>query len=127
MKSGTQAKASRSLQIALKGQQAFETQLTRLMNDYAKSLDIRAVIFGTFYRVGFDLHELSPKEKQIIEIIQLYPYLKNGEIWRDIQEELADNNLKTTSDDRHWMETCIEESRSRPSPLSTSKKFCPAR
>ena len=47
----------------------------------------------------------------MIEIIQLYPYLKNGEIWRDIQEEFDDQNLKPTSDDRHWMETCIEESR----------------
>jgi hypothetical protein len=81
------------------------------MNDYAKSQDIRAVIFGTFYRVGFDLHELSAKEKQTIEIIQLYPYLKNGEIWRDIKEELVDSNIKPTSDDKHWMETCIEESR----------------
>lgn len=81
------------------------------MQDFAKSFDIRAVIFGTFYRCGFDLHELSSSEKQMIEVIQLYPYLKNGEIWRDIQEEFEDNALKATSDDRHWMETCIEESR----------------
>jgi len=39
------------------------------MNDYAKSFDIRAVIFGTFYRVGFDLHELTSSEKQMIEVI----------------------------------------------------------
>ena len=63
------------------------------MNDFAKSFDIRAVIFGTFYRCGFDLHELTPLEKQQIEIIQLYPYLKNGEIWRDIEEEFEDTNL----------------------------------
>jgi len=82
-----------------------------MMNDYAKTFDNRAVIFGTFYRCGFDLHELTATEKQMIEIIQLYPYLKNGEIWRDIEEEFDDTNLKPTSDDRHWMETCIEESR----------------
>ena len=81
------------------------------MLEHSKNFDIRAVIFGTFYRCGFDLHDLSAKEKQLIEIIQLYPYLKNGEIWRDIAEELEDTNLKATSDDRHWMETCIEESR----------------
>jgi len=81
------------------------------MNDFSKSFDIRAVIFGTFYRCGFDLHTLTPSEKQMIEIIQLYPYLKNGEIWRDIAEEFEDTNLKPTSDDRHWMETSIEESR----------------
>jgi hypothetical protein len=82
-----------------------------MMNDYARTFDNRAVIFGTFYRCGFDLHELTATEKQMIEIIQLYPYLKNGEIWRDIEEEFDDTNLKPTSDDKHWMETCIEESR----------------
>lgn len=81
------------------------------MNEFAKSYDLRAVIFGTFYRCGFDLHELTPIEKQQMEIIQLYPYLKNGEIWRDIREELVDTNIKPTSDDYHWMMTCIEESR----------------
>jgi hypothetical protein len=81
------------------------------MQDFAKSFDIRAVIFGTFYRCGFDLHELTSPEKQMIEVIQLYPYLKNGEIWRDIEEEFEDTNLKPTSDDTHWMQTCIEEAR----------------
>ena len=111
--SQTNIKASRSLQSAIKAgdKQQQTSQLTRIMNDFAKSYDIRAVIFGTFYRCGFDLHELTPLEKQQIEIIQLYPYLKNGEIWRDIEEEFEDTNLKPTSDDRHWMETCIEESR----------------
>lgn len=73
------------------------------MQDFAKSFDIRAVIFGTFYRCGFDLHELTSPEKQMIEVIQLYPYLKNGETWRDIEEEFEDTNLKPTSDDAHWM------------------------
>lgn len=44
-----------------------------------------------------------------MEIIQLYPYLKNGELWRNIKQELEDQNIKPTSDDKHWMETCIEE------------------
>ena len=106
-------KASKQLSAALAvGDKAnAESALTRIMNDFAKSYDIRAVIFGTFYRCGFDLHELTPLEKQQIEIIQLYPYLKNGEIWRDIEEEFGDTNLRPTSDDKHWMETCIEESR----------------
>lgn len=79
------------------------------MGDFANSYDLRGVIFGTFYRCGFDLHELTPQEKQQMEVIMYYPYLKNGEIWRDISEELVDNNVKATSDDRHWMMTCIEE------------------
>lgn len=71
--SNSQLKVSRSLTQALKAGNAqarnFETQLSKIMNDYAKTLDIRAVIFGTFYRCGFDLHELSPTEKQAIEVI----------------------------------------------------------
>jgi len=44
-----------------------------------------------------------------MEIIQLYPFLKNGEIWQDIKQELDDLNVKPTGDDAHWMESCIEE------------------
>jgi hypothetical protein len=40
-----------------------DSALTRVMVEHSKTFDIRAVIFGTFYRCGFDLHELSPKEK----------------------------------------------------------------
>ena len=87
-----------------------DSRLTELMNDFAKGYDTRSVIFGTFYRCGFDLHDLQPVEKQLMEIVQLYPYLKNGEIWRDISEEFTHANLKPTSDDKHWMDTCIEES-----------------
>lgn len=46
----------------------------------------------------------------MMEIIQLYPYLKNGEVWLDIKEELRDLGIKPTFDDSHWMNTCIEES-----------------
>ncbi len=60
------------------------------MKDQAAKEDSRLTIFASFYRVGFDLHDLTPKEKQRMEIIQLYPYLKNGEIWLDIKEELED-------------------------------------
>jgi len=77
--------------------------------DTAHNFDIRATIFLIFYRVGFDLHELTPTEKQRMEIIQLYPYLKTGEIWKDIKLELQDMGIKPTSDDDNWMETSIEE------------------
>jgi hypothetical protein len=104
----------RNLQEAMKAAAEIgktdDSRLTELMNDYAKGYDTRSVIFGTFYRCGFDLHDLQPKEKQLMEIIQLFPYLRNGEIWRDIAEEFQHMALKPTSDDKHWMETCIEES-----------------
>ena len=79
------------------------------MKDVASHYDLRATIFCVFYRVGFDLHELTPSEKTKMEIIQLYPYLKNGEVWIDIKEELRDLQIKPTFDDAHWMNTCIEE------------------
>jgi len=59
--------------------------LNKMMKDVAQSYDLRLTIFASFYRVGFDLHDLTPAEKQRMEIIQLYPYLKNGEIWLDIK------------------------------------------
>lgn len=80
------------------------------MKEVSSNYDLRATIFCVFYRVGFDLHELTPQEKQMMEIIQLYPYLKNGEVWLDIKEELRDLGIKPTFDDSHWMNTCIEES-----------------
>lgn len=113
------SKASKNLKNALTAssklqgtqKQFSESYLNRLMLDIASSYDLRQTIFGCFYRVGYDLHELSATEKQKMEIIQLYPYLKNGEIWKDIQQEMIDNKIKPTSDDRHWIETSIEESR----------------
>lgn len=62
-----------------------ESYINKLMKDIANTYDLRATIFCVFYRVGFDLHELTPQEKQRMEIIQLYPYLKNGEVWLDIK------------------------------------------
>jgi len=44
----------------LNSQNFSESYLNRIMMEVAQSYDIRATIFGTFYRVGFDLHELSP-------------------------------------------------------------------
>jgi hypothetical protein len=102
-----------SLKKALEAAQSLgnsaESHLNKLMKDVSQSYDLRLTIFASFYRVGFDLHDLTPNEKQRMEIVQLYPYLKNGEIWQDIKEELEDTNVRPTLDDRHWMETSIEE------------------
>jgi len=40
-----------------------DSYLHKIMAEVAEGYDLRATIFGTFYRVGFDLHELSPQEK----------------------------------------------------------------
>ena len=85
----SRSKASRILRMALeaasnmgKGNDKYnESYVSNVLNKIVKDYDLRSTIFGTFYRVGFDLHELSASEKQVMEIIQLYPFLKNGEIW----------------------------------------------
>lgn len=110
----SQSKASKGLKKALEAAQQFnlnssESLLNKLMKDVALSYDFRLTIFASFYRVGFDLHDLTPNEKQRMEVIQLYPYLKNGEIWQDIKQELEDIAVRPTADDGHWMETSIEE------------------
>lgn len=113
----SRSKASRILRMALeaasnmgKGSDKYnESYVSNVLSKIVKDYDLRSTIFGTFYRVGFDLHELNATEKQTMEIIQLYPFLKNGEIWQDIKQELDDLNVKPTLDDSHWLESSIEE------------------
>jgi len=85
-----------------------DSYMNGLLEQLVKTYDIRACVFAAFFRVGFDLHELTPPEKQYMEMIQLYPYIKNGEIWKDIRQELDDANVKPTSDDKNWMDSSIE-------------------
>jgi hypothetical protein len=85
----SKSKASRILRMALEaasnigkgGDKYNESYVSNVLSKCVKDYDLRSTIFGTFYRVGFDLHELNANEKQVMEIIQLYPFLKNGEIW----------------------------------------------
>lgn len=88
----SKSKASRVLRLALDAaaklnekEKDSESYLNAMLTDLVKSYDIRACVFATFFRVGFDLHELNAFEKQYMELVQLYPYLKNGEIWKDIK------------------------------------------
>lgn len=43
--------------------------MNKLLEQLVKTYDIRACVFATFFRVGFDLHELTPHEKQYMEMI----------------------------------------------------------
>lgn len=68
------SKASKGLKKALEAAKQYslnssESLLTRLMKDVALGFDLRLTIFASFYRVGFDLHELTPSEKQRMEVI----------------------------------------------------------
>jgi len=86
-----------------------ESYMYKKMLQISYGFDLRSTIFGVFYRVGFDVHDLNIREKQKMEIIQLYPYLRNGEIWVDIKKELEDSSVKPTAEDQHWLECSIEE------------------
>jgi len=86
-----------------------EAYLIRVLREKSKCFDLRSIIFAILYRTGFDRNELKAKEKQRLEVIQIYPQLKMGEIWCEIQEELGDFKIRPTSDDLHWMLTSIEE------------------
>ncbi len=88
----SKSKASRVLRLALDAasklnakEKQNDSYMNALLDRLVKTYDVRACVFAAFFRVGFDLHELKPSEKQYMEIIQLYPYLKNGEIWMDIK------------------------------------------
>ena len=63
-----------------------EAYLIRMLRHKTKWLDLRGIIFAILYRTGFDRNELSSHEKQRIEMIQIYPQMRNGEIWTDIKE-----------------------------------------
>ncbi len=86
-----------------------EAYLVKRIQEKVEEYDFRAIIFCILYRTGFDRNELSPEQKQKIEVIQMYPHFKIGEIWKDTQVKLKRQNVKPTSDDYHWMMTNIEE------------------
>ena len=48
-----------------------EAYIYNKMLETAHTFDLRSTIFAVFYRVGFDRHELTPEERQRMEIIQM--------------------------------------------------------
>ena len=100
-----------------------ESYIYKRMQEEANKYDLRATIFAVLYRTGFDLHELLPDEKQKLDVIQIYPLLKNGEIWRKNKEYLDSTNNKPTSDDKHLMETCIEEAKEQAEAVIYNQKL----
>ena len=47
-----------------------DSYMNGLLDSLVKTYDIRACVFAAFFRVGFDLHELTPPEKQYMEMIR---------------------------------------------------------
>jgi len=67
-----------------------EAVLINKLQDKVEEYDLRAIVFAILYRTGFDRNELQPNETQRLEVIQVYPHFKIGEIWSDIKHELEE-------------------------------------
>ena len=65
-----------------------EAYLIRMLRQKTRQFDLRGIIFAILYRTGFDKNDLSSSEKQRIEMIQIYPQMRIGEIWSEIKAEL---------------------------------------
>lgn len=50
---------------------------------------MRLIVFSILYRIGFNKNDLNANEQQKIEVIQMYPHFKMGEIWGEIKKQLA--------------------------------------
>ena len=86
-----------------------ETYLVNRIREEVEQYDIRLIVFSVLYRVGFARNDLTAYEQQKLEVIQMYPHFKMGEIWGDIKRQLRDGSVEPTEDDSHWMETALEE------------------
>ena len=58
-----------------------ETYLVNRIKEVVGTYDLRLIIFSILYRVGFNKNELNASEQQKMEVIQMYPHFKMGEIW----------------------------------------------
>jgi hypothetical protein len=65
-----------------------ETYLVNRIREEVEQYDIRLIIFSILYRVGFARNDLNAFEHQKLEVIQMYPHFKMGEIWGDIKNQL---------------------------------------
>lgn len=65
-----------------------EAYLIRMLREKTRQFDLRGIIFAILYRTSFDKNDLAPEEKQRIEMIQIFPQVRIGEIWTEIKEDL---------------------------------------
>ena len=67
-----------------------ETYLVNRIREEVGQYDVRLIVFAVLYRVGFARNDLNAYEQQKLEVIQMYPHFKMGEIWGEIKAQLAD-------------------------------------
>ena len=78
------------------------------MMEIVSQRDLRAQVHVILKQTAFDTREMTGKELIKLEIVQMYPEFKIGEIWNDIKDDIKEMGVKVTSDDLNWMMTCIE-------------------
>ena len=67
-----------------------EAYLLRRIKEKVAEYDLRAIVFSILYRTGFSKNDLHASEQQKIQVIQMYPHFKIGEIWTDIRQQLQE-------------------------------------
>jgi hypothetical protein len=85
------------------------TLLRKKQLEFVRKRDLRASIYCCLSEVGFDCNELVPTERQKMEVIRMYPEFRKGELFLDIKNELESLGIKPTSDDRYWLQQCLDE------------------
>ena len=85
------------------------SSLRKKQLDFVRKRDLRASIYCCLSQVGFDCNELTPQERQKMEVIRMYPDFRKGELFLDIKNELESLGIRPTSDDRFWLQQCLDE------------------
>lgn len=85
------------------------SQLRKKQLEFVRKRDLRASIYCCLSQVGFDSNELTPQERQKMEVIRMYPDFRKGELFLDIKNELESLGIRPTSDDRNWLSQCLSE------------------
>ena len=85
------------------------SQLRKKQLEFVRKRDLRASIYCCLSQVGFDSNELTPRERQKMEVIRMYPDFRKGELFLDIKNELESLGIRPTSDDRNWLHQCLNE------------------
>ncbi|OMJ83633.1 hypothetical protein SteCoe_15422 [Stentor coeruleus] len=77
--------------------------------EFVRKRDLRASIYCCLSQVGFDCNDLTPQERQKMEVIRMYPDFRKGELLLDIKNELESLGIRPISDDRVWLQQCLDE------------------
>ena len=73
-------------------------------------IDLRRVVFSILYRTGFEVHNLSKEDEQLMILVKEYPQLRNKEIWTEVKYKLVNEKTNMTSEDEFFLDNWIKNS-----------------